>query len=280
MEEKYSQIERAGEKGINSDYYYRKYIQYLLLEGCKYRDFSVLNKAGNNCRAFPIQTREDFEFILKYINWERCKQNLYVGCARLKNIPRFTLNPKERSSQTGVWYKEQYSKEVATYDLFFDFDKKEENSWEEVIQDVKHLKEYLEDYKVPYFLIFSGGKGFQIIIDGNYCPVKKIEYQAVFPHKTITEKIKKMLNLKFLDLSINGVESRLRKLPYSIVGNNVALPLSDNQLNNFEIENMSLDYVCSKITLIRRGNLERFSELPLEIKKCNVDNFIKVFSFK
>ena len=102
----------------------------------------------------------------------------------------------------------------------------------------------------------------------------------VYPHKIVIESIKKILNLKFLDLSNNGVNSRLCKIPYSLVGENVALPLSDEQFEHFNIEDMKLENIMKDIRIIRRGNLERFSWLMVKLKRRNVETFIKLFSFK
>ena len=261
-------------------YYEKKYIQYLLIEGCKGREFAALGGKNANIRALNVKCLFDFNRALKLMNWEKHKQNLYVSCARLKNIPKFTFSPKKRSSETQPWYRKEYDRSILYYDLFMDFDKSEEDSWEDLIKEVKILKEYLDEYEVPYYLLFSGKKGFQIIIPGDYLDIEKIEKGTIFPHKKIVENIKKMLDLKFLDLANNGVNSRLRKLPYSLVGEKIAFPLSDSDLDNFHIEKMKIDYIIGNIGLIRRRNLERFLNLNLKQKRINVENFIKVFDFK
>jgi hypothetical protein len=262
-------------------YYTKKYVQYLLLEGCRNRDFSALGEGSANIRALSVKCLFDLNRTFKLIGWEKHKQNLYVSCAKLKNIPQFTFNPKKRSSETRPWYRNEYNKEIYAYDLFFDFDKGEEDSWEDLIAEVKVLKEYLDEYYVPYFILFSGGKGIHVVIDGDYLEIKKISGGNIEPHKTIVENIKKMLNLKFVDLANNGVNSRLRKLPYSLVKENIALPFSDTQLDNFNNDDMSIENVTKKVKpLIRRGNLERYSSLSMEKKRRNVEDFINVFLFK
>jgi len=262
------------------EYYKRKYVIYEILKNCRDRDFSALGKGNANIRALKVRCIFDFNRVLKLINWDKNKQNFYVSCARLKEIPEFTFNPRKRSSETREWFRNEYDKQIVSYDLFFDFDKDENDSWDELIKEVKILKEYLDDYEVPYYIVFSGNKGFQIVIDGQYVPIKEIRMGNVYPHKTIVENIKKILNLKFLDLANNGVSSRLRKLPYSLVGNNIALPLSDEQFENFDVKDMNVYEVMRNVRIIRRGNLERFSNLNLNKKIGNTESFIKVFSFK
>lgn len=270
------------------DLYTRKYIVYEIIKESTGRDFSALSKGGANMRALRVKCIFDFERVLRVMNWNKNKQNLYVGCARLKSIPNFTFNPKERSKETSEWFRNEYNNLMESYDLFFDFDKTPEDSWEDLIKEVKIFKEYLDDYKVSYYLLFSGNKGFQIIIDGKYLPIEKIERGNVYPHKTIVEKIKQMLNLDFLDLANSGVNSRLRKVPYSLVPNeeedeqemNMAFPLDDIQFEHFKIENMKVKNILSSTKLVRRGTLERFQDLSLEEKMKNLQNFIKIFNFK
>jgi len=279
-------------------YYKKKYVIYEILKNCTNRDFSALSNNKANIRGLKVSCIFDFDRVLKLMNWEKNKQNLYRSVATLKCLPKFTFNPKLRKSETSVWYKEHYSEDVTDYDLLFDFDSKERD-WKGLLDNVKALKEYLDDYIVPYYIIFSGNKGFQLVIPGEYLKIENIEKGNVFPHKSIAEIIKQRINLPLLDLANNGVNNRLCKIPYSLVlggckkelneeeikdynenDMTIALPLSDEQLKIFSFEKMKLKTVINGIPLIRRGNLERFSDLSLEQKRKNIQNFIKIFNFK
>jgi len=279
-------------------YYKKKYVIYEILKNCTNRDFSALSNNKANIRGLKVSCIFDFDRVLKLMNWEKNKQNLYRSVATLKCLPKFTFNPKLRKSETSVWYKEHYSKDVTDYDLLFDFDSKERD-WKGLLDNVKALKEYLDDYIVPYYILFSGNKGFQLVIPGEYLKIENIEKGNVFPHKSIAEIIKQRINLPLLDLANNGVNNRLCKIPYSLVlggckkelneeeikdynenDMTIALPLSDEQLKIFSFEKMKLKTVINGIPLIRRGNLERFSDLSLEQKRKNIQNFIKIFNFK
>ena len=279
-------------------YYKKKYVIYEILKNCTNRDFSALSNNKANIRGLKVSCIFDFDRVLKLMNWEKNKQNLYRSVATLKCLPKFTFNPKLRKSETSVWYKEHYSEDVTDYDLLFDFDSNERD-WKGLLDNVKALKEYLDDYIVPYYIIFSGNKGFQLVIPGEYLKIENIEKGNVFPHKSIAEIIKQRINLPLLDLANNGVNNRLCKIPYSLVlggckkelneeeikdynenDMTIALPLSDEQLKIFSFEKMKLKNVINGIPLIRRGNLERFSDLSLEQKRKNIQNFIKIFNFK
>lgn len=288
-------------------FYVKKYIQKMLIEGALSREIAMLGSNNCNIRAMKAINYFELERALKLANWDKNKPNLYRGVAILKSIPDFTFNPKRRSAETSPWFMDGFNKEIECYDLFFDFDNSYKDgegntingSWDDVRACVKELKDYLDEYEVPYSLIFSGNKGFQILISGRLLDIDKINMGNVYPHKTIQEDAKQKLDLKFLDLSNNGVNSRLCKIPYSLVLRsddkpddgmlashpeermNVALPLSDEQFNNFKVEDMKLHNVLIKINpIMNRGNLERFSDLPIEQKRKNLAEFINMVSFK
>lgn len=261
------------------EYYKKDYIKHLIRENVANREVSALGEG--NIRGLRIKCIFDMDRILKLINWATKRQNLYRSVARVKDIPEFTFNPKTRSEETHQWFNEKFNNLMYEYDLFLDFDKTKEASFQDVLQEVKTLLEYFEDYKLPYYVLFSGKKGFQVIIDGKYMPKPEIKERVVQPHKKIVEQIKEVFNFKFLDLSNNGVPNRLCKIPYSLVGDNVALPLDPEQVQNFDENKMNVISVVQNIKpLMRRGLLERNSNLTQEEKIKNIKSFIKVMDFK
>lgn len=277
-------------------YYDKRYIKYLLVMASKGREFACLGGAGVAFRGFEVKCMHNLDTALNFVNWEKNKPNLYLSVAKYKNIPRFTFNPKDRRKETSKWFSSN-SSDITAFDLFFDFDLGEGDTWESLIKEVNSLREYLEEYNVPYQVWFSGNKGVQVVIDGDYLKIDKIDRGNIYPHKTIVENIKEALNLKTLDLSNNGEKSKLRKLPYSLVipnqkgipkeeflkipenQMNVCLPLTNEQIEKFKLDDMKTVSVLNKVNLTNRGTLERFSELNLMEKKQNVAEFIKMFDF-
>lgn len=268
------------------DLYNRKYLAYELIREATGRDFSALSNAGANMRALRVKCIYDLERALSVMNWQTHKQNLYIGCAKLKEIPNFTFNPKDRSKETSVWYTKEFDKLVYESDLFIDLDS--DGDINKALEDLKSIKEIFDEHKVPYQIIASGSRGFHIVIDGRYMPIQKIERGAVYPHKTFNERLKDILKLETMDLANNSLTNHLRKLPYSLVypkdkenfeekDMNIALPLSDIQIEHYRHEMIKRDNVLSSMKLMRRGNLERFPELSLEEKKKNVINLLKSF---
>jgi len=98
-------------------YYNKLYIEYLLLEGCKDREFAFLGGSGVAFRGFKVKCLQNLRNGLKIVNWGKNKPNLYVSVAKYKEIPKFTFNPKERRNETSVWFKNN-SKEITSFDLF------------------------------------------------------------------------------------------------------------------------------------------------------------------
>jgi len=267
------------------NYYGRKYVFWNIFNSCKNREVSVLPLL----RGCQIRSEDEFYNILELTNWHIKKLNLYMNISKTKNIPNFTFNLKERSKETIKWFTETFNKNSYETDLFFDFDS---GDLKEVLKDVETLKEYLESFEVPYHILFSGNKGVHVVIDGVYIENEKIEDGNVYPHKWVVENIKETLGLETLDLANNGLIQRLRKVPYSLVMPKgmppetapesllrVVLPLSDEQLKVFKVEDSYLINVLKRVQIMNRGILERFEDLDQSTKKENVKKFIKQFNF-
>lgn len=267
----------------NYSYYDKSYVKFGIMQSCKNREVACIPKA----RAFKIVSSNSLDTILKFVNWKTKPVKIYRSVAKLKEIPMFTFNPKLRSSETGPWFRNDFDNLIYEYDLFLDFDVDKESIQAEIpkaLQEVKEVLEVFNQFKVPYYVQFSGNKGFQILIDGQYMPEPRMEKGAVQPAKLVQERLKQLLDLKYLDLSNNGVGNRLCKIPYSLCPTmedqseeemNVALPLSDEQIENFNIADMKLKRIYESVNLYNRGVLERNSELTLEQKRENVRNLIK-----
>lgn len=266
------------------NYYSKAYNQFNIINNCRNREFAMIPKI----RALKVHCISDFMKVLELVHWDKNKPKLYRSVAKISDIPMFTFNMSKRSSETGGWFTNEFDALIYEYDLFLDFDKDEDSTIYDVLKEVKQLLEFFDEYNLPYYIQFSGNKGFQFFIDGKYMPKPTIENGTIQPHKIIAEKIKEAFQFKFLDLRNNGVGNRLCKVPYSLCpceendfeeGMNVVLPLCKEQIENFNVENMKLRNVINQVRpLNKRGVLERFEELSEEEKKLNVENFIKSIS--
>lgn len=267
-------------------YYSKAYNLFNVIASCKNREFAVIPKA----RAFKVHSVDALRTVLNLIHWDKEPSKLYRSIAKLVNIPFFTFNMQKRSQETLPWFQEIFNKEVYEYDLFFDFDcsSKEEVTQEKielVLVEVKKLVALFEEYGLPYYVQFSGNKGFHVFIDGKYLPKPELVNGQFQPQKRIQEKIRDALDLKYLDLSNNGVPNRLCKVPYSLCPTsknqlesdmNMVFPLTDLQLEYFKLDYMRLGYIEQGTQLLNRGTLERGSQESISEKVNKVNRFIKM----
>ncbi len=266
------------------NYYNKAYNQFNVINYCRKREFAMIPKI----RALKVHCIPDFLRVLDLVHWDKNKPKLYRSVAKLKDIPQFTFNMSKRSSETSEWFTNEFDALIYEYDLFFDFDCDDPSKINNALDEVKILASFLDEYQIPYYVLFSGNKGFHLYIDGKYLPKPTLENGSVQPHKKIQENIKEAFQFKYLDLRNNGVGNRLCKIPYSLCpcedndfeeGMNVVLPLSKEQMENFNLENMKLRNVINQVRpLNRRGLIERFENLSEDEKKLNVANFIKSIS--
>lgn len=271
-----------------SDWYSFIPVKFEMVKISQRREVAFLKPV--HIRGLNLWKIDHLQKYLDLANYEDKRPNMYISVARLNNIPIFTYNPAERQKETSVWFRESYFKEVFAYDLFLDFDKEDGESWGPIKAEVQKLLEWFEEFKVPYVLIFSGNKGFQVVIDYKYLPEKltfevdergKGKERSIYEFtKIFQEKLKEVFDLKHLDLANNGIPNRLRKLPYSLVGDNVVLPLNDEDFRYWSIEKMHKDYVMKNAVIKNRGLLERSYGLTTKQLKEDFLMFVKEFKLK
>ncbi len=229
-------------------------VRFEMIKACKFREVAFLKPV--NIRALRLWRIDQLNDYFKLANFYEKRPNIYISVATLKEIPMFTYHPAKRQKETSVWFRGDYFKNVTAYDLFIDCDKEEFESWDVINKEVKSFKNYLEEYKVPYQLIFSGNKGFQIIIPYEFLPDNltfevdeygKGKAGSVYEFtKKWQEKGKEVFGMKCWDLSNSGIPNRLRKMPYSLVGDNVAFPLSNIDFDNWRLEDMHYEKIMKK----------------------------------
>jgi hypothetical protein len=269
-----------------NDYYLQRFVAFQIVQSVKDREVACIGESGTS-RGARIETIEYFSNVkeeehksyLDWINWKTKHQKLYRSVAKFSEIPTFSLDARKRSKGeegTLAWFQsKKFYDSIYEYDLFMDFDKLDsDKDLNNTLKEVKIIINIFKTFKLPFYVIFSGNKGFQVIIDGKYLPKHKIIGEAVYPHKIIVEMIKSKFKLERLDLSNNGVPNKLCKIPYSLIGENVALPLDDKQIENFNVLDMNFRNVWKNIIIYNRGLLERYGT------KENVDKFINMIGVK
>jgi hypothetical protein len=212
---------------------------------------------------------EHFE-VYRFMN---SNHNLYFSVAYFKNTPPFSYNPKLRREQLDKWSKEgNYKQHFAGYDLFFDFDSKDPSDLKPAMQDAAKLKALLDHYQVPYILTFSGTKGVHIRILYKFLP-QNLELNIVQFCKLFAENLHRKLDLPCLDTGVFD-DRRIFKAPYSYDADNICLPLTDEQFENFDINAMSAKQVLNKINLFNRGDLMRHTNFSYETQR---HHFLELF---
>ena len=185
----------------------------LTFKSDKYLQKNLFNKQYN-----PISFQEGY--------------NLYVSKNRIKRIPMFPFN-KDRIKLTNEYFKNNYKNNILHYDYYLDLDididnKKEFNL---VIKDLLKIINYLEILKIRFQLVFSGNRGFKVLIFNNTIVTdKNRDFEEETSYNVIHYLIDK-LRLKTIDKSIYyNTPSKLMKLNYSLVDKNqdikIVLPLN------------------------------------------------------
>lgn len=267
---------------------------YNIINACKDRETALLGKADQkvppvrnifaNYTGFLLKNLEKFDF-------DNRKYNLYYSLARYDQIKVFSFSPKVRAEQGKEWNK-VFLDHMKSMDIGLDFDAPSHEEWRLAYEDCKLVKKYLDEYKVPYSIKWSGSKGFHIRIPYHALPdhlVLKDDREnqdavSLFI-KSFGELISMMFggiasdeiydeyheNLKTLDLGVFDYR-RVWKTDYSWVCETdlISLPLSDEQFDNFDLqtvkpENVLKSGVRNRFDLMRVGGKEEFKKFCEEV---------------
>lgn len=257
-------------------YYSNTFVLMEIVKCLKNKELAFLDKDGKKNIRYLYASKIDYlKMHFEKLGFYDYRVNLYCSVANLSHIPIITYNLKTR--RESVKYKEindNYAKYVLSFDLFFDFDGKED--FKLCHKEAGEFKKILEEMKVPYYLLNSSKKGFHFIIPAIYFdnkqPLKNIE---IF--REVIYNIKGIYDFKCLDDSISDIK-RIRKLPYSVVSDgSIALPLIDGMFENFKESSVIIENVLKYIKLKERGLLTRTYGLSEPQLKLNTAKFCKEF---
>ncbi len=243
---------------LRRQWYENDDILFNLLDYTKYRETIFLRKG---CVIRCIKANA-----VRYLNKNFARYhffdepyNLYSSLAIIPNMPRFSFALQEKRQQMDK-FNEEFEDYVTGYDLLFDIDNPDLRL---AYSTAFKLKAVLDSYHIPYWLIFSGTKGFHFRIDfadfPKWLQIKPV-HELVEIFKQFAENVQNELNLPDLDTSIFDIR-RIAKVPYSVVYPYyfVALPLSDEQFENFKLKYVTLPYLLNEsgLNFHKRGVLKR-----------------------
>lgn len=238
-------------------YYTNMNVQHELLRTMKDREVIFMDRTDTwKCiRGIWIKSIEYLNKFFDYFNFFERDYNIYISVAKYNYIPPFTLNLSKRSKETQKWFNsDKPNLERYDYNLLFDFDDKyrikKNNEWEWIIDKIgmiKNIKKVIILAKsTPYYIIPSGNN-FQLVAEN----VSNLNITDI---KKWTQKFKDKNKLLFLDMSGIGHAFKIMKCPYSMVGENVCLPMiniSDKAFKDYN--NFDSNIILKEIKLGFRG---------------------------
>ncbi len=291
---------------IKKEYYSQVVIGRLLKEMCFptqevdfFRELAILNANRISFRGITFSSpqylkRTLFNEQYSNLNFYGNDANMYVSVARVKQFPNFTFKLRERSKQTKPFFRNRYKDYIYRYDIFFDFDidylKKEKSKNEKEKQDYlnKHMIPFLKEietiitfskkYKLRIEIVFSGSRGFKILIWNNY-----------LTHEEVTKllnNIRDVYKFKYCDLAGSFVLSKLMKLNFSLAFKNnkcnMVLPLKEyNYKDFFNYMRKFKNFECFEYEYMKKLNIPKFlmvytsDFLKRNNGKKGLQNFIK-----
>ena len=258
-----------------TNWYHRTFVQFEIVKQLKNRETAFYD--AKNKRMWRCIKAHSIDYLKKNFNafsFFNKRFKIYHSLAVLNQMPVFSWNAKKRKEQQDSFNKE-FENYAVTYDFGLDVDGVDgslvttsSSAW----LNARKIKEELDTYHVPYSLKFSGKKGFHFLVDHSYFSLSFNE--AVQAFKQVAHNLKEVLNVSCLDDSIYDAR-RIFKVAYSLdTGGSknfdyVVLPLTDEQFENFELEDCRVENVLESLKLKNRGLLERKGS------KKHVEEFLK-----
>lgn len=225
---------------LRNKYYTDKVIRDILASYMKNREVIIMNKDNQRecCRGLRVDKGDFLEnFFIKFLGLYDRNVNVYISNAQYYSIPLFTNNLKIRSKFTYEWSLKAHN-DLIGFDLFLDFDNKEEENREDFLNEVEAFYYLLDDNKVCFYCIFSGS-GFHFVIPSNVWWFVDLKQRKIIGVENIINSLQDILELKYLDSMGSGSFRKIRKCPFSICENKVCLPIMKWDKNKI----FNIDYV-------------------------------------
>ena len=273
-------------------YYQQPYVLYLLIEQLKHRYLSV-RKENPKKKGSYILSRYYQGYSIHILNESLRRNNvlndtsakLYFDLSTFQydngNTPLFNFNKKKREEDKER-FNELYSKYMKSFDFAIDLDSDKDimDAW----RDAKKIKKLFDDYKLPFSIKFSGGRGFHFLIEDKFFNPKIKPQNKVILCGRMASVIAGSCGINkhneggTFDDSIYD-DRRIFKLSYSLNYKDgkefVCLPLSDEQFENFSLNKMELPNVMGEVKFFKRGMLTRTHNLSEKELKNNIAKFLK-----
>lgn len=240
------------------EYYNYPFIKFQIFPLCKNRE--VFFKGEDNkihIRPLAIYSMDGVSFNVNRFFPNR-KYHFFASVAKV-DFNRFGNPPSDLKDLAGYRkrFHEEFENFVTGYDFVIDIDHEDLKKAHEIAFDIKQI---YDKYKLPYYLIFSGKKGFHFRIDWDDIQTELSPFEFKEKTKILAENIANSIGYKFQqDIDSIYDLKRVLRVPYSVhpVTNKIALPLTDAQFEYFQPVNHSLENIFRTVLLKNRGLCKR-----------------------
>lgn len=270
---------------ITRDMWYRiKDVQFELIHQLQARECMFIPYEKDKDKGWlpkaPVRWLKAYYIGMLKRHWEQFKflerdMNLYHSLSRFEDMPTFSYTWRHKALQQKIWM-DKYAGYVKKYDFFLETDSPDLKL--SITRDGIKIKEFLDKYKLLYYVKYSGSKGVHFLIpyeEFSDIPLKVVdpkgvEFDIIHLFKLLGTRIKTILGCDTVDDSVFDVK-RVTKVAYSwdIKSGLIALPLTDEQLYNFNKENVQPENIL-KEGIYKRRLLWRNEDVPKKQREMNV----------
>jgi hypothetical protein len=249
-------------------WYGNNIILFQVIENLKYRETVFIAKGKPVIRCVKANAMRYLQMNFERYRFLSEPFNLYGSLAHFPNLPMFSFNRVEKRKEMDD-FNVQYRDYIKKYDFMMDIDAEDGK----ILTALDTLKRILPLWDgIPYYVVFSGTKGFHIRVDWDDFPE---EYQRM--NFTDLSNLFKKFAENFAIINYFGKREdidytiydlrRIAKTPYSVVHMTindeqepmfVALPMSDDMIQNFNLKEYHIKNLMGRIPEMRnRGLLKR-----------------------
>jgi len=267
---------------MREEWYHTKEIAFELIKVMKYREsvFLAVNRRITH-RCLKINA---VRFLYK--NFDRYgffhpdyMYNIYSSVATVPSMPMTSFKWEEKKEEQKE-FNRKFPEWITAYDFLIDIDNE---NIEFAYSSANKIDKIFRERNIPFGKIFSGKKGFHFVIPYENLPAKLKELEfadLVELFKLFAIEFKRSMKIPDIDVGIYDLR-RISKTPYSVVYPYyyVALPLTDEQFDNFSLKEVFLPNLLGKVEtfrdrglLVRDGNPNNFLELIYNVAETNKNN--------
>lgn len=263
-------MEKQELEELRANWYNHSNIKFELVRFLKDREFATIHTEEDfkTLRCLKANGVKYLDIIFDIYKILKKPYNFYGSLAKFKDYPNFSYNLKLKKVQQQNFNME-FENKIYEFDLLIDIDNEDIMK---AYESAKKVKEIFDLYKFPYSLKASGNKGFHFEVEFETFPdeLKKMSFTDIsIMLKTFAENFRAINEIPDIDLTVFDLR-RINKAPYSVVlpTYNIALPLTDEQFENFSPELIHISNCIKDIPsyykrgrLFRKGSRYGFAEM-------------------